>query len=948
MPFNPVNPRVHFPEIEKQILKYWEENAIFQKSLDKPAPQGAFVFYEGPPTANGMPGIHHVLARAFKDAIPRYKTMRGYRVARQAGWDTHGLPVELQVEKELEISGKQQIESIKGTPHESVAEFNRLCRESVWKYKAEWEELTQRMGYWLDLEHPYVTYENSYIESIWGIIKKLDEKKLLYKGHKVVPYCWSCGTALSSHEVAQGYKDVTDQSAYVKFRVKGHNDLYWIAWTTTPWTLPGNVALAINPNLEYGIYADPKNNEDYIISVSAGERWGLTEHLKKKLTKGDIEELRSYEPLFDFAHEGNSDTYSVVMADFVTDTDGTGVVHIAPAFGEDDYQVYKNHDLPILFTVGKDGRFIDTVSPWAGKVAVNQNENIIKYLEEQGSILAREAYKHSYPHCWRCDNKLIYYAKDSWFIAMSTVRDQLKKNNTEINWVPDHLKDGRFGEWLENVKDWNLSRDRYWGTPLPVWETEDGTYMVIGSSDELRQLSGKTLDDLHKPFIDEVTFKKDGKTYRRTPEVMDVWFDSGAMPIATHSTIPADYISEAIDQTRGWFYTMHAITTALELGPAFKNVICLGHILDSKGQKMSKSKGNVLDPIAIGDAHGFDAMRWYMYTVNQPGEAKRVGEDDIKEQVRKLLLTLWNTYSYFVTYANLAKFTPTENAAPSEQLFDQWLVSKKHTLIKKVTEEMDGYNLFGATRAIQDFIAELSTWYVRLNKDRAEESDFLQTLYDALVDLTRLLAPFTPFVAEEIYHNLTGKESVHLEAWPLFTETLINTFLEDRMSQAQGVIEAGNALRKEFKIRNRQPLNKISVLQTKEIIEGYNLQDDFIESLIKSELNIKHIEWIQDQEKRFVVLDTNFKELIPEGLKNDLVRLIQDTRKNAKYAFDELVSAALITDNAEIKQAANTYIENIKSAAHLSELSFQPLDAPDAHKEGKIGEGILATIMVKK
>ncbi|MFA7308494.1 MAG: isoleucine--tRNA ligase [Patescibacteria group bacterium] len=982
MPFQPVDPKISFPKLEQEILQFWEDRHIFAKSLEKPSPKGEFVFYEGPPTANGMPGIHHVLARAFKDSILRYKTMQGYVVPRRAGWDTHGLPVELQVEKQLGISGKPQIETLKATKDESIAEFNRLCHESVWQYTTEWETLTRRMGFWLDMDDPYVTYENKYIESVWGVLGQAWKKDLMYRGHKVVPYCYRCGTALSSHEVAQGYKDITDQTVYVEFELLDEPGTRLIAWTTTPWTLPGNVAVAVNPKLTYVVIEKKDEGVGKLVRfIVAKERlsalFGEEQYTILNEYTGSSLIGKKYKPLFNLSQEDNA--YQVIAGDFVSDTDGTGIVHIAPAFGEDDYNLKVEHNLPILFTVTKEGVFTPEVTQWAGKVAVNQNENIIKYLDEQGSVFKKELYKHSYPHCWRCDSKLIYYAKDSWFIAMSRLKDQLLQNNEHIHWVPDNIKEGRFGEWLANIKDWNLSRDRFWGTPMPIWENEDRSeYAFINSIAELKERatnfdavyskSSPILDsetgistttptiDLHRPYIDQIIIPdSQGRPMHRVPEVLDVWFDSGSMPYATGTPVPADFISEAIDQTRGWFYTLHAIATILDRGPAFKNVICLGHILDSKGQKMSKSKGNVLDPIAIADAHGFDAIRWYMYTVNQPGETKRVGEDDIKEQVRKFLLILWNTYSFFVTYANLNNFDPKNTKkVQSTNLFDQWLISKREGLVKKVTTSLDQYDIFTATRSIEDFVMELSTWYVRRNKKRDDATVFLAILHETLVTISQLIAPFTPFLSEELYQKLTGNISVHLSTFPEADEKLINLELEASMSRVQKIVEMGHSLRKEHKIKNRQPLSELLVQN----IEFKATVPDELRAIIADELNVKAVnsteqipkgEWAQrDDQGIHIALDlTITPSLRAEAMKNDLIRLIQDARKEARYGFSDLVHCSIETESPDIQKILVENGEEIMNQGNLHDIAKTNLPNPDATLTSEI-EGASIIVSVKK
>uniref|UniRef100_A0A7C4M2J7 Isoleucine--tRNA ligase n=1 Tax=candidate division CPR3 bacterium TaxID=2268181 RepID=A0A7C4M2J7_UNCC3 len=977
MPFKPVNPGVSFPELEKEILEFWEKEKIFKKSLEKEAPQGTYVFYEGPPTANGKPGLHHVLARAFKDVMPRYKTMCGYNVPRKAGWDTHGLPVEIEVEKRLGINGKQDIEKIKSTPEESIIEFNKLCRESVWQYKTEWETLTKRMGFWLDLENPYITYDNSYIESVWWVISQAFEKGLLYKGHKIVPYCPRCGTALSSHELAQGYKEVEEKSIYVKFKLKPDQKIgdwatddntYFLVWTTTPWTLPGNIALAVNKNIKYWII--DIDGKKLILSESRIAHVVLNEYKKVGEVEGlDLLDLE-YIPLYDFI-KPEKRAYFSVGADFVSDIDGTGIVHIAPAFGEDDYNVGKENDLPILMTLDKEGKMRPEIGKWAGQGAKESDSEIILDLEKKDLLFKTTMHKHDYPFCWRCDTALLYYAKDSWFIEMSKLKKELFENNKEIHWVPDNIKNGRFGEWLVNVKDWAISRDRYWGTPLPVWEcAQCGKQKCVSSIEDLKKSNNfsniypkEESLDLHKPYIDQIKFDCEcGGEMTRSLEVMDVWLDSGTMPfsqlhypfenkelIDDKKFFPANYISEAVDQTRGWFYTLHAVSTILELGPCYKNVICLGHILDGKGKKMSKSKGNIIDPIEIADKHGFDAIRWFMYTNNQPGEPKLVSEESIKDQVRRFLLILWNTYSFFVTYANIKDLKPETSTLNTKNIFDRWLISQKNQTIKKVTESLSRYDIFTATRTIEDFVIELSTWYIRRNKKR-EDHEFMQILHNTLIDISKLLAPFTPFVSEEIYRNLTGKESVHLDSWPEFDEKLIDTALDHEMKLIRDIIEIGHSIRKEQKIKVRQPLSELRII-------NHELRMD-LQSIISDELNVKSVNceevpsggnWaVKEEGDLKIALNLEItSELKSEGNMREIVRLIQDARKEAKYAFTDRVSCYYQTNSENIKNVIGKYQEEISRQTILSSLSDGEIEYFDILKESEI-DGDKIKVLLKK
>ena len=816
--FRSVDPKPIFSKMEEEILKFWEKEKIFEKSLEQTKEGKPFVFFEGPPTANAAPGIHHVEARSFKDLYPRYQTMRGKYVMRRAGWDTHGLPVELQIEKQLKISGKKQIESRKGTVRESIEYFNKLCRESVWQYKEEWERLTKRMGFWLDLDHPYITYENSYIEKVWGVLKKVWEKGLLYEGHKVVPYCPRCGTALSSHEVAQGYETVTDNSVYVKFKLKSEPNTYILSWTTTPWTLPGNVALAVGEDIVY--QKIELNGEFYIASADFIIKQDVIKGLnpgyevKTKGIKGKELVGQEYEPLFEISQLKSEKAYKIYPASFVTATDGTGIVHTAVMYGEDDYDLGIKIGLPKHHTVDEEGKFTDEVPGLAGlKVKDKDTEQkIFEHLKKNNSLLRIEPYEHEYPFCWRCGTALLYYARTSWFIAMSKLRKQLMQNNEKINWIPEHIKEGRFGEWLKDVKDWAISRERYWGTPLPIWKCEKcAKIKVVG---EIKELGLKQDIDLHRPFVDDIKLKCDDKKCGgeslRVPEVMDVWFDSGAMPFASgQEQFPADFISEAIDQTRGWFYTLLAVSTLLGKGPAYTNVVCLGHVLDEKGKKMSKSKGNVVNPFDLGDKYGFDIIRWYFYSVNQPGEQKLFAEKDLQSLQRRVQNILWNVYSYFVMYANERKNIESRMlnvGIDSEHILDRWLGARLQDLVNKVTENLDGYDSFHASREIESFINDLSTWYLRRSRGRSDEA-FFATLQKVLVELSKLLAPFMPYLSEEIYRNLSGEMSVHLAGWPFATKlTKKQEELISQMAELRKIVEEVHALRAKVGIKLRQPV----------------------------------------------------------------------------------------------------------------------------------------------
>jgi isoleucyl-tRNA synthetase len=1082
----------NFPELEEKLLKEWEEKDIFRKTLSKDAPKGDFVFFEGPPTANGKPGIHHVLARAFKDLIPRFKTMQGYRVDRKAGWDTHGLPVELEVEKKLGLKNKKDVEAY------GIEKFNEKCRESVWTYLDEWVRMTKRMGYWVDLERPYVTYTNEYVESVWNIVAEIEKKGLLYKGHKIVPYCARCGTALSSHEVAQGYKEVTETSLYVRFKAKGEKDTYFLAWTTTPWTLPSNTALAVGPDIEY-VKAE-KDGVDYILAKDRLSVLGDAEIVE--VMKGSDLVGMEYEPLYAFLPLAKP-AHRIVPGSFVSTTDGSGIVHMAP-FGEDDMNVIKENDFPVLMTVGLDGAFIEAVTPWAGMFVKDADAGIIADLQARGLLLKEEKYAHDYPFCWRCSTPLLYYPKDSWFIAMSKLQKELVANNEKIGWEPAHIKEGRFGEWLRGIKDWAISRDRYWGTPLPLWECACGKVRAVGSFDEMNEkrfrknrffiarhgqamtnhngylsswpekpdlevhltpegeaavrataeslkkegvdlvvasdlkrttqtaeliaeitgaklefdvrlrelnvgvfngrsekdynaqfsglqdkmdraveggenlaevrarmveavleldrkhqgktivivshgdplwvldaaMSGKwdaaTLEDygkrypetgsarelpvpnwpfdhkgaldVHKPFIDAVTIACDcGQEMRRVPEVMDVWFDSGAMPFAQWhypmenkekidrgAAYPADFISEAIDQTRGWFYTLLAVSTLLGKEPAYKNVICLGHLLDAKGQKMSKSKGNVVNPWDMFAKYGADAVRFHLYTVNQPGEAKRFDEKEVDGVVKKLFLILWNVLSFWKMYVPAA--TPAEAGAQSpKHILDAWILSELNAVTRNVTESLEKFDVVTAGRAIADFTNDLSTWYLRRSRDRfkngtdEEKASAVATLGHCLLTVAKLLAPFTPHVAEGLYKELGGeKESVHLETWPTAGEPDEN--LRSQMRRVRQACSMGLEKRAKAGINVRQVLSKLEI--------GAEWPfEEWMLAIVAEEVNVKEATYEKDDEFE-VELDTELTpELRREGAARELTRAVNALRKEAKLAIQDRIT--LLTEGLE-------------------------------------------------
>ncbi len=848
-------------EREKEVIEFWKKNDIFKKSLKIREGHPTFMFYDGPPTANGKPHIGHIETRVFKDVIPRFWTMKGYEVPRKAGWDTHGLPVELEVEKMLGINGKPQIENY------GVEPFIQKCKESVWKYKHEWEQMSDRVGFWADMEDPYVTYHDDYIESEWWALKEIHKKGLLYKGHKIVPYCPRCGTSLSSHEVAQGYKDVKETSCIARFKVKNEENTYILAWTTTPWTLPSNVALCVNPK------------ETYVkIKAEDGKKYILAEALVSSVIKGEYEVITKYvgdelygteyEPLYNFAKPDKKAWY-VVADNYVTLTDGTGVVHIAPAFGEDDSRVGKDNDLPFVQLVDEQGNFSKETGKWAGTFVKDADKLVLKDLEDRGLLFAALPYEHSYPFCWRCDTPLLYYAIDTWFIKMSALRDRLVANNNTVNWMPENIKDGRFGNFLENVIDWGLSRSRYWGTPLPVWECECGHYDVIGSREELKERCENVPDniELHKPYLDPLTMKceKCGKEMHRVPYVIDCWFDSGSMPFAQyhypfenkelfHKHFPAQFISEAIDQTRGWFYTLMAISTLLFDKSPFENCLVLGHVQDKDGQKMSKHKGNVVDPWQVLDNQGADAVRWYFCASSSPWLPTRFYPEGISEYQRKFIGTFWNTYAFYVLYADIDDFNPMDYKLEYDKLsqMDKWALSKLNTLVKTVDELMTDYKVTESARAIQDFTDELSNWYVRRSRDRfwangmeQDKINAYMTLYTCLVTLAKVCAPFVPFMTEEIYQNLvtnldkTAPESIHLCDFPVANENYIDEKLEENMETVLEIVTLGRACRNVSGMKNRQVLSKAYVESKKKLDENYYY-------IIKEELNVKELEFVDD------------------------------------------------------------------------------------------------------
>ena len=862
--YTPVGTDLNFVEREKAVLEFWKENQIFEKSVEKNKGGKAFNFYDGPPTANGKPHIGHILTRVMKDIIPRYKTMKGFYVRRKAGWDTHGLPVELEVEKQLGMDGKQDIERY------GIEPFIKKCKESVWKYKHEWEVMSDRIGYWADMKDPYITYDDKYIESVWWALRQIADKGLLYKGYKIVPYCPRCGTALSSHEVAQGYRDVEEKSVFVKFAAKGREGVYFLAWTTTPWTLPSNVALCVNPEEDYAEIE--VGGETYIMADALVESVFEGEPVKKlSVKKGREYEYAEYEPLFDYETGAKEKAHYVTCDGYVTLTDGTGVVHIAPAFGEDDSNVGKRYGLPFVQMVDGAGKFIPAAYDLVGVFAKDADKLIVERLKKEGKLFRELMFTHSYPFCWRCDTPLLYYARSSWFVKVTAVRDELVASGASVNWMPPSIGTGRMGNFLENVIDWGISRERYWGTPLPIWVCDKcGKIHVVGSKEELKRLGGVEGDlELHRPYIDAVTWKCDcGGEMHRTPEVLDCWFDSGSMPFAQwhypfenkdvfEETFPADFISEAVDQTRGWFYTLLAVGTLLFGRAPFRNCIVLGHVNDKDGVKMSKHKGNVVEPFTVLDKQGADATRWYFYTSSAPWLPSRFSAENVSEAQRKFMGTLWNTYAFFVLYAEIDKFDPAAHdiAACELTLIDRWILSELNSLVKFVDEGLADYKITETARAIGEFTDKLSNWYVRRCRGRfwgsgmdATKEAAYTTLYTVLVTLSKVIAPYVPFMAESMYRNLVvpffkdAPESVHLCDFPAADESMIDRELEKGMEEVLDVVVLGRAARSKANIKNRQPLRRLYYAG------GSKLPDD-LAALVEDELNVKEALFSEGSDK---------------------------------------------------------------------------------------------------
>jgi isoleucyl-tRNA synthetase len=1012
--FREVNTKINFLQLEEDILRFWKEQGIFNKSIEVRKRGPHYAFYEGPPTANGSPGVHHVLSRLYKDIVCRYKTMKGYHVPRKAGWDTHGLPVELEVESSLALTSKAKIEEY------GVARFNDHCRQSVFKYIKEWETMTERLGCWLDMEHPYITLDNSYIESCWWITKQLWDKGLIYQGYKVTPHCPRCGTSLSSHEVALGYKDAKDPSVWVKFKLdlaqpggsKSARSLlsstmptYLLAWTTTPWTLPGNTALAVAPDVDYAMV--DVDGEYLILANALLDKAGLSGYKVVEVVKGSNLVGLHYEPLYsniDIRY-GQEDkrAYRVIEGDFVSMEEGTGIVHIAPAYGEIDFEVGEKEGLPLVHTVELNGMVTTNLVtgftpkareyiqkseapvilgparrkldlPGAGKFVKDADKDILDDLRSRGLLFRSEKITHTYPFCWRCESPLLYYAKQTWYIKTTAVKKELISGNTEINWYPDYIKHGRFGDWLENNVDWAFSRERYWGTPLNIWHCSScDNCECVGSLDELRAQSNLigliTPLDLHRPYVDEITFacpKCDGRM-QRVPEVIDCWFDSGAMPVAQwhypfenkskfKQNFPADFICEAVDQTRGWFYSLHAISILLFNRPCFKNVICLGHVVDAQGEKMSKSKGNVIDPWTVINNYGADALRWYML-VSTPGEDNhRFSTKMLEETIRKFFLTLWNTYSFFTLYANIDRFVPQPSKVDNNQPkalteLDKWISSELNRLVSEVSRLMDNYNPTSAARRIEGFIDNLSNWYVRRNRRRfwksendADKLAAYTTLYQCLVTLSQLLAPFVPFIAEELYQNLLrsvnpeAKKSVHLSDFPIADETKINDKLNSDVELAMKISSLGRAARAKAGIKVRQPLGKAVVgvetgqekkalesLAT-EVMEEINVKQLVISSEAK-EREESQCHWdmpdysVANDARYWVAISTELPpELIAEGVSRELVRHLQNMRRNAKFDITDHIITYYQTKEPLIKQVINAFADYIKQETLSQEL----------------------------
>ncbi|HEX2739454.1 MAG TPA: isoleucine--tRNA ligase [Rubrobacter sp.] len=924
MKFDKVSPQVDFPRLEEGILDLWKKSGVFEKSVQRRPEDRPFVFYEGPPTANGTPGFHHALARSFKDLIPRYKTMQGYRVERKGGWDCHGLPVELQVEKELGLEGKADIERY------GVEEFNRLCRESVFRYVESWQKMSDRLGFWVDMDDPYQTLEDSYIESVWWALKTLHEKDLLYEGFKVSPHCPRDQTSLSSAEVALGYQQypdpVVDPSVYVRMPLEDGTSL--LIWTTTPWTLIANAAVAANPDVKYA--AVQVGDERLILAEDLlGKVLGEVDYEVLSTTRGRNLEGKRYRRPFDHVPvEESENLWTVVLGEHVTTTEGSGLVHTAPAYGEEDARIGRKYGLPTIHPVRTDGTFDERVGPFAGQFVKDADAGLVEELRDKGLLFKAEELEHAYPHCWRCGTPLLYYAKKAWYGRTTAVLDQLLTENQEINWVPEHMKWGRFGDWLKNNIDWALSRERYWGTPLPIWRTASGATVVVGGVEELKDLAIDPVpEDLHRPHIDRVRIRhpETGEEATRVPEVLDAWFDSGSMPFAQwgyphyeageerfRRQFPADFICEAVDQTRGWFYSLLAVSTMLFGKGSYRNCLVLGHILDAEGKKMSKSLGNVIDPWDVFEKQGADALRWAFYTATSPGNTRRFSREQVDEAVRKYLLTLWNTYSFFVTYARIDGFDPKSDFVPPEErsLMDRWALSEMQLTIRTVTQKLDAYDVTAAGRAIGEFVDELSNWYVRRSRRRFWKGEDDQdkkaahsTLYECLVAVAKLTAPFTPFVAESLYQNLvvnadeTAPESVHLADWPEYGEELVDQSLSERMSAARRVVGLGRAARNAAAIKTRQPLREVVVVDETSDAIGVKEGVQSLREIVLDELNVKDLAFGEaedvvayDLKPNLGVVGPKYGKLVP-GLRAALAEAAPEV--GARAAAGESVSVSV-------------------------------------------------------
>ena len=978
--YQKVDTNLNFVDREKKVEEFWKENHIFEKSMENRKEGETYTFYDGPPTANGKPHIGHVLTRVIKDMIPRYRTMKGYMVPRKAGWDTHGLPVELEVEKKLGLDGKEQIEEYGMEP------FIKQCKESVWKYKGMWEDFSSTVGFWADMEHPYVTYYDDYIESEWWALKEIWNKKLLYKGFKIVPYCPRCGTPLSAQEVSQGYKTVKERSAVVRFKVVGE-DAYFLAWTTTPWTLPSNVALCVNPDETYCkvkaadgyTYYMAEALLDKVLGKLAKEE-GEKAYEVLETYKGTDLEYKAYEPLFACAGEAaakqKKKAHFVTCDNYVTMSDGTGIVHIAPAFGEDDSRIGRNYELPFVQFVDGQGN-LTKETPYAGVFVKKADPMVLTDLDKEGKLFDAPKFEHDYPHCWRCDTPLIYYARESWFIKMTAVKDDLIRNNNTINWIPESIGKGRFGDWLENVQDWGISRNRYWGTPLNIWQCECGHMHSIGSRQELFEMSGderaKTVE-LHRPYIDEITLKcpECGGEMHRVPEVIDCWFDSGAMPFAQHhypfenkelfeQQFPANFISEAVDQTRGWFYSLLAESTLLFNKAPYKNVIVLGHVQDENGQKMSKSKGNAVDPFDALNKYGADAIRWYFYINSAPWLPNRFHGKAVVEGQRKFMSTLWNTYAFFVLYADIDNFDPTKYELNYDQLpvMDKWLLSRLNTTVQAVDNDLANYKIPEAARALQEFVDEMSNWYVRRSRERfwakgmeQDKINAYMTLYTALVTVSKVAAPMIPFMTEEIYQNLvrsvdeSAPESIHLCDYPVANEAYIDKTLEENMDEVLKIVVMGRACRNTANIKNRQPIGKM-------FVKGASDLPEFYQDIVTDELNVKEIE-LTDDVRAFTsyTFKPQLKTVGPKygkllgGIKNELSNL------DGNAAMDELNATGVLklqVNGQEIELAKeDLLIDMAQMEGYVSESDYGITVVLDTNlTEELLTEGFVREIISK-